>query len=278
VAARANGSGVSLRSRWLGEQMRRLRQERGLTLWRAASVAGVDYTVVKDHENGIHVFHHRQVARLLDLYSTYDRREHDRLLQLARDVGQSRTRDSDSDMSAPDPALLDRQWLEGQSSRIRCHSTILLPGLLQIPAYAAAVDHRGHELVGDTSVVDTLSGGLHVVVEEQVLRRLVGDADVQRQQLRHLAEVIRAPNIHVQIHIPPARTGRRDSMGGAFAVFDLPNPYPATVAVSEGAAGLTVHEGRPARRYAAAFDHLVTTALDHTASAELITSLAGQTA
>ncbi|WP_281368989.1 helix-turn-helix domain-containing protein [Phytohabitans rumicis] len=276
MAANSNGSRGSLRARWLGEQMRQLRQARGLNVRHAAAMAGVHDADMKDYEDGRHILRYRQAARLLDLYQVHDPYEHDRLLDLARHAGQSPDNGSRNPGSpSHDPVLLDWLWLESQASRIRCHDTVLVPGLLQTPQYTAAANQPPRAAPTSQSLLKNLSGGLHAVVDESVLAQLVGGADVPRHQLLHLAEVIRAPNIHVQVLVSPSPG--LDGMAGSFALFDVPSPYSAVVAVTHDTSGSAVHEGRPARRYAAAFDQLATTALDPRASAGLITSLSRQT-
>jgi transcriptional regulator with XRE-family HTH domain len=276
VAARGNGSDGSLRARWLGKQLRQLRQARGLSLKHAAAIAGVQYADVRDFESGGQLLQLRQAARLLDLYQVHDPHEHDRLLRLARCAGPPSNGSPVPNGRSDDPAMLDWLWMEAQASRIRCHDLVLVPGLLQTPQYAAAANLPERRLSATHSLLENLTGGLHAVVDESVLRRLVGDADVLRHQLQHLAEAIRAPNVHIQVRVASAQIRGLSGTPKSFAVFDVPSPYTAVVAVTNGAGRPVVHEGGPARRYGAAFDQLAATALDPRASAELITSLAGQ--
>ncbi|WP_345075044.1 DUF5753 domain-containing protein [Phytohabitans flavus] len=173
--------------------------------------------------------------------------------------------------------MLDWLWLETQASRIRCHDAVLVPGLLQTPQYAVAAKQPERPVSATQSLLENLTGGLHAVVDESVLRRLVGGADVLRHQLLRLAEAIRAPNVHIQVRVTPTPSRELNGTDCSFAVFDVPGPYTAVAAVTHSASGPVVHEGRPARQYAAAFDQLAAAALDTRASAQLITSLARQT-
>jgi hypothetical protein len=184
-------------------------------------------------------------------------------------------------------SMVDCWWLETRAARIRCYGGMLLPESLQTPEYAAAAT-AGPRAVTDSEaaharrlcqrreqVLEGLSGGLHAVVTEQALHNPVGGPDVLRQQVRHLVHVCRSP--HVQVQVLPGEPGRPEATGEPFTLFHLRPPYPDLVAAAHHGDGPQLHQGRPARRHAATFDRLASTALSPAASIEVITSSAGDT-
>ncbi|GAB2900574.1 helix-turn-helix domain-containing protein [Streptomyces mayteni] len=104
----------------------------------------------------------------------------------------------------------------------RIVANTIIPGLLQTRAYATAV-LRGHGVDGEAleHEVDArmrrqerLDKGLSLwaILDEAVLRRLVGDEEVMAEQIAHLHEVARQPTIDIQLlpfdSGPPAGLGQ----------------------------------------------------------------------
>src|SRR6185436_17957268 len=91
---------------------------------------------------------------------------------------------------------------EAAASVIRSYCSELVDGLLQAPEYIRAIAHANRpdspEAVLDKSaalrqgrqarLTDDDPPELHVVLNEAVLRRIVGSAQIMRGQLEHLAE------------------------------------------------------------------------------------------
>ncbi|GAA4725920.1 helix-turn-helix domain-containing protein [Phytohabitans rumicis] len=275
---------ASLRSRWLGQQMRDLRDDRGLTLRYVAVQVGFEYADVKAFEHGERVLHHAQVTALLDAYGVYEQRVRDRLLSLARDAFRlSRWED---DFYAPDldVSMLDNLWLESIAERVSCYGATLVPDLLRVSGYVEAVVHRdfGPAVVEEQvrwwvrairdrqERFDGEPAGLRVVVTESVLHRPVGgNGDAARLQLAHLGKAADRG----QMRVLPSRAAYVSGMDASFTVFGLPQPYPRTVASTSHVHDAAVHEGQAAQSYASVFDKLWAAALPASESAALITEL-----
>ncbi|MDT0320305.1 helix-turn-helix domain-containing protein [Streptomyces millisiae] len=110
---------------------------------------------------------------------------------------------------------------EAMAAYERIAVTTFVPGLLQTRAYARAV-LRGQGIDGEALELEVdarmrrqerLAEGLRLwaVLDESVLRRVVGDEQVMAEQLAHLQEVARRPSVDIQIlpfqSGPPAVTG-----------------------------------------------------------------------
>lgn len=129
-----------------------------------------------------------------------------------------------------------RPWaeLEQDATGIRWYEPLLVPGLLQTEGYARAVLGTGGLL--PPSEVDLIVASrlerqavlgrdappqLVTVIDEVVLRRLVGDRAVMSGQLTHLAAV--AEWEHVQVRVIPAESPWHTGLAGPFVLGRLPD-------------------------------------------------------
>jgi transcriptional regulator with XRE-family HTH domain len=76
----------TIRAQWLGQRMRELREERGLTLKYIAAYLGVEFSTLARYERAEWPFRRDHVVALLDVYGVYDERERAQLVQLAQDA------------------------------------------------------------------------------------------------------------------------------------------------------------------------------------------------
>jgi hypothetical protein len=106
---------------------------------------------------------------------------------------------------------------------------------------------------------------------EAVLHREVGDFKTMHDQLLHLAEMSRRPNITVEV--VPYSAGAHSGLLGAFVIADFDDA--AAIAYLETAAeGQTVEESSVVAKVALTFDTLRSEALPRGASRDLITKVA----
>jgi hypothetical protein len=125
--------------------------------------------------------------------------------------------------------------LEESASLIQCHELQFVPGLMQTEDYArAVVSHGRPELMdqeGERRValrlqrqrVLTRPGAprLWAVVDESVLHRPIGGHRVLREQIEHLLELTRQPNVTLQI-LPYHMSGY--AAEGAFSILRFAEP------------------------------------------------------
>jgi len=119
-------------------------------------------------------------------------------------------------------------WLraEGEAHTLRIWQPLIIPGLLQTPEYARALflaagadDAKADELVAlrmeRQSILDRAEPPhLVTVLDESVLRKLVGSSAVMYEQLIRLASMAERPNISAEI--VPASTGANAGLSGGF--------------------------------------------------------------
>ena len=275
--------GPTLRAQWLGQQLRELRDQAGFTLRQAADYLERDPSTVSRFESGEYPIRRADLLALLDFYGVSDKRRRDLLLALREEVWQRGWWDGYAEEF--DRRFIDLVWLESRAREIRSFDNTTLPGLLQIREYATAVIEaadfdiapelleRGVELRMARQGV--LSGDnpphLRVILDEALLRRLVGGPAVLRAQLDHLVQCAQRPNI--EIRVLPFSAGAHASPYGAFQLITLDDPYP-DVAYAETLTGGVYVEMPLAERFVRAYDRLEEMALGALESAELISTAA----
>ncbi|GAA3674630.1 helix-turn-helix transcriptional regulator [Nonomuraea antimicrobica] len=177
--------------------MRRLREEKGITQEEIADYAHVSKSLVSQIENAKRTPQWdfaEQVERLLDLKG-------EPLLRLMPLVVRS------------GPKWF-RQWpkIEATAHSLRTWQPLVVPGLLQTRDYARAIlrgqpgttDERVEELtearLARQTVFDRPEPPLYAaVIDEGILIRPIGGAQVMREQLDHLLEALAHPCVTVQI-------------------------------------------------------------------------------
>ncbi|MFD9395822.1 Scr1 family TA system antitoxin-like transcriptional regulator [Streptomyces sp. NPDC060000] len=127
---------------------------------------------------------------------------------------------------------------EAQATAIRQYAPLLIPGLLQTPAYARAV-FRAYRPTGSEAKIDELVALrvdrarildspteplLWAVIDEAALRRVTGGYKVMAEALRHVVEVARRNRAIVQVL--PFEAGAHASMEGAIKLMDFDDAPP----------------------------------------------------
>jgi transcriptional regulator with XRE-family HTH domain len=170
---------------------------------------------------------------------------------------------------------------EAHARRLRSFELVVVPGLLQTVAYARAVlstrvGATAEEL--DEAVAARMERqqildrdqppDLWVIIDEAVLRRTIGSPDIMREQLEHLADAARRPNI--VIRVIPLRGGAHQGLnGGAFVIADFDDS--ATIAYQDTAiSGQITEAAAEVAALALTWDTLGLEALPIAASLSLI--------
>jgi transcriptional regulator with XRE-family HTH domain len=164
-----------------------------------------------------------------------------------------------------------------KTSLFRIYDTTVVPGLFTTAEYAAAIFRFWSQFMGLKDDVDaavearmerqrvlyTGERQFQVVMEEQVLRTRVGDADVMAGQLDRLLAVMSLPRI--KLGIIPA-TGERHSLTqGSFWMFD-----DSRVRVETVSASLTITQPRDIALYSRVFELLQQSAVHGREARQLI--------
>lgn len=142
--------------------------------------------------------------------------------------------------------------LEADASWIRTYEGAVIPGLLQTREYAERVITAvsPHIRVADIDRYlelrmkrqKRLSEGLRVtaIVGEAAVRQQVGGPAVLREQLRHIARVVREHDVTVQV--VPFTADAHAALGDSFVIIQWPDETDPEAVYVDGVTSWTVHE------------------------------------
>jgi transcriptional regulator with XRE-family HTH domain len=268
----------TVRRRRLATELRRLREAAQMTCEEAAERLECSASKISRVETGRVSVSPRDVRDLLEIYAAPLELQ-DSLMQLARESRQKGWWHAYGDSVQPHFATY--LGMESAASEIRVYAVSRIPGLLQTADYTRAV--MSAELVlrsdnPDRAVAmlaerkrQAISSGakVWVVLDEAVVRRLVGGHEVMRAQLEYLLEVGTRPGISVQVI--PFIGGAHPGMGRPFTILAFPEPIdPDVVHVTGLTSGLWLEDMTDVHTYNLFFNHLCATALSFDDSAALI--------
>jgi DNA-binding XRE family transcriptional regulator len=155
--------------------------------------------------------------------------------------------------------------VERAATELRTWEPIVVPGLLQVERYAAAVEGAGparrtaDEIARATGqrmerqhVLDRLH--LFALIDISILHRITGGPGTQAEQLAHLHEMNARSNVHIRVM--PLDERAHPAGAGAFALLTADGPEPF-MACSWDLAGVRFHEARSVvEAYAALWAYL----------------------
>jgi transcriptional regulator with XRE-family HTH domain len=259
--------------------MRKLRSRKGMTLEEAGRLVGVSKATVSRYETTEGPVKWPIVDALCREYGANDV-EREAVVNMAKDAKQQGWWNSFADSIPESMNLL--LTLEDEATREDHFACLYVPGLLQTRRYNEAVQHAS-EMRLPPSEVDRLVDirmkrqeilsrptppHLWAVLDESVVRRVVGDRDVMREQLTHLLAANEAPNITLQVL--PFSKGAHSAAMGSFVILGGSEPSLDVVYVDIHVGSLFMEKEEELARYRLAFDYLRAQALDMAASSALI--------
>ncbi|MFB7652686.1 MULTISPECIES: helix-turn-helix domain-containing protein [unclassified Streptomyces] len=270
----------------LGRQLEELRTRAGLSFEQAAESIGVSHSTIRRMEAAkVARLRLPDVEKLLQYYGVRDQQEIDTFLKSAREANKRGWWHTYRDVM-PDwfAAYLS---LEQAALHIRAYEPEFVHGLLQTPAYARALLSAGNPHASSVATERRVAlrmrrqeiltrpepPRLWVVMDETVLRWPVGGAEVMREQVDHLIEVGRLPNVTLQIM--PFAGGPHPAMrAGAFHVFRFRAPELPDIVYLSGLVGAVyLDKGDDVVVYREALDRLGAQAVPARSTEELLGAL-----
>lgn len=236
-------------------------------------------------EAGIVSISTNDVKALLQLYGVTDQAQVHELVEMAR-MARRRT------WWSPYKEIVPSQYasyigLEAETCALRYYHPVGIPGLLQTRRYAEATAEiaakvglhaddptrvtirmtRQREVLGREQPPQ-----VDVILDEAVLRKVTGGADVMREQLKHLSTIGASPN--VTIRVMPFKAGVTVVMG-PFIILKFPDPNDTDVVYLEGALlEDVIDRATETGRYNDTYDRLSELCLDPEQSLQLIKEVA----
>ncbi|MEU5435663.1 helix-turn-helix transcriptional regulator [Streptomyces sp. NPDC020719] len=271
--------GPTTRRRQLGADLRRLRELKGLTLEEAGALVGVSKATLSRYETKEGTVKWPTVDALC---RQYDASEQERLTLVELAKG-AKIQGWWRSLADPIPESMNLMLtLEDEVVREDHYACMYVPGLLQTRAYAEAV-HRASEMRCSEQEIAHMvdirmkrqellaredAPHIWAVVDEAVLRRMVGGRDVMREQLVHLRT--RAEQSQVTVQVLPFASGAHAAAVGSFVILGGPTAELDVVYVDIIGGGLFMEKPEELERYKLAFEYLRAQALDIEASAALL--------
>jgi hypothetical protein len=177
---------------------------------------------------------------------------------------------------------------EAEAATLRMFEHSLIPGLLQTPEYARAVlETKPNSTVDE--VDDLVSGRLtrqsvlgrddppaplvYALIDEGALNRPVAPPAVMHDQLAHLVDLSREPNVTIQV--VPYDAGGHSGLLGAFVIADRPSAA-RIVFIEDVCGGRVSEDAATVAEVALRFDALRSESLPKNDSRTRIESVAGR--
>jgi transcriptional regulator with XRE-family HTH domain len=271
----------TVRGRRLMREVKRLREQAGLSSDEAARQLDFSKSKLYRIENGKSRIDHDDLEDMLDLYDVRSPAR-ETLVALGRDARRRAWWESYKDVFTGSYV-----GLEYEAARIAVAAQIV-PGLFQTPAYARAVIAAPGSWLGPEETERRVAAriarqhavlrrdfppDIHIVLDEVALRRRVGGPAVMAEQLAVLAKAGTEPRVTLQIM--PLDAGATPSLAGDFVILAFRDAEDPPVAYAEGLFGDLYLESREELdRFTLAWTYLLDKALSPAASAVVISELA----
>ncbi|WP_326562533.1 helix-turn-helix domain-containing protein [Micromonospora sp. NBC_01796] len=265
--------------RGLGGELRGLREAKKLALRRVAARLDWQASKLSRMENGIQGIRAEDVASLLVIYGvTGDERK--RLLGLAERSAESGWWEVIGGLSDESRTLIR---LETEATTVVNWEPLLIPGLLQTADYTQALMRDGgvEESDAQSRVAARLGRQailtrpqppeLLAIMDEMVLRRVLGSHRLMARQLRHLIEAADRPNI--TLRVVPLAVGGHSGLDGGFALFDFPRNK-SVVYLDHKISGLFLEEAPQVAFFRREAERLGAVALSPTESVDFVARVA----
>jgi transcriptional regulator with XRE-family HTH domain len=262
----------SQRQRRLGIELRRLRDECGLTATKAGGEVGLSPAHLNHIEAGRTSIPTTKIRTLVSLYGC--KNEH--LIDTLVAMGQSNGRGWWSEYKHPphNDDARDLAELESMSMRYRAFQWVQVPGMLQTAEYMRALFQSGEpeaspetlerfvdfRLRRQRPLTEARPPEFHAVIHEAALRMEFVERGVMERQIEHVIEMSRHPHVRIQI-LPFRANVHRVRFSTPFVCYDAAVPELSTVYVEHPARSPFVADQANLAQFSEAFTKLSAVAL-----------------
>ncbi|GAA1841176.1 helix-turn-helix transcriptional regulator [Actinomadura bangladeshensis] len=222
----------TVRRRRLGVQLRKIREDRGLTLDEAAAFLKISKSALSRMENAQIVARVHEINYILMMYGLQEDDDLRTALIGLATGGPSRDWIRRHKLPGKGPNYGEYVMLEQDSSELFTYHTDLIPGLLQTPEYARAVmasvpssglsdldEGVAYRMARKEALTRPDPLVIKVVVGEAAVRQCMGGRPVMIDQLRYLLELMEWPNVHLQLL--PFTAPENPGVDGSFTILDV---------------------------------------------------------
>ncbi|MET9504078.1 helix-turn-helix transcriptional regulator [Streptomyces sp. NPDC006259] len=281
----ASNVNPTVRRRRLGQELRKLREDKGMTAEQVADRLLVSQSKISRLENGRRSISQRDVRDLCGVYEVEDQRIVESLMQMAKDSRQQGWWHAFGDV--PYSVYIG---LETDAASLRVYDPQVVPGLLQTRQYAETLISGALPETAATEIEKRVQVRMRrqerisaeenplrlwTVMDEAALRRVVGNKSLMRDQLEHLVEQSRLP--HVTVQVIPFEMGAHPGLNGQYAILEFPDAADSSVVYIEGVTSdLYLEKPNDVQKYSVMYEHLRAQALNVDQSRQFIADIAKQ--
>jgi transcriptional regulator with XRE-family HTH domain len=263
----------------LGKELKRLRVAVGKTQAEVADYVGTPATTISKIETGERNAPIPHLKLMLQLYQV-DPAHAETLIKLAEQAREPRWWAAYSD----DLPKWFREYVrvESEATQVWTYEQGYFPGLLQTRSYTEAImvatnisenaegfarvrATRQQRLIGEQPLI------LQVVLDEAVLRRMVGGPDVMREQIARLREATSQPSITVRVL--PFSAGAHPGLTGSFIVLRFAEKAMNMVYVELRGSAVYLDGEKDTSIYESSFQTLSALALDEGDTTSLLSEI-----
>ncbi|MFF8972252.1 helix-turn-helix domain-containing protein [Streptomyces sp. NPDC014995] len=279
----ASNVNPTVRRRRLGQELRKLREDKGMTAEQVADRLLVSQSKISRLENGRRSISQRDVRDLCGVYEVEDQRIVESLMQMAKDSRQQGWWHAFGDV--PYSVYIG---LETDAASLRVYDPQVVPGLLQTRQYAETLISGALPETAPTEIEKRVQVRMRrqerisaeenplrlwTVMDEAALRRVVGNRSLMRDQLEHLVEQSQLP--HVTVQVIPFDMGAHPGLNGQYAILEFPDASDSSVVYIEGVTSdLYLEKPNDVQKYSVMYEHLRAQALNVEQSRQFIADIA----
>ncbi|MCI0386540.1 helix-turn-helix transcriptional regulator [Streptomyces sp. CNQ085] len=272
----------TIRQRRFGAELRRLREEVGMSAETAAGLLGTNRTMISNIEAGRFGISEERLRRLASIYECADQALIDTLAEM---TGGRRTHWWEEYRGKVPPDFLDVSEVEHYAVRLRTVQTAHLPGLFHTEDHARAIFELlvpplprlevelrvAHRLARQSVVTGDRALPYVGVIHEAALRMRFGGRTTARAQLSRLLEDGERDN--VTFLVIPFRTGGFPMAGDSVLYADAPNPRLDTVHMDSPTGAVFIDSPTQLAHFRSRLDLIEEAALSPGASRDFISAI-----
>ncbi|MFJ9692765.1 helix-turn-helix domain-containing protein [Kitasatospora sp. NPDC101183] len=194
-------NGINERQRRLGEELRRVRDGAGLSASEVGEALGVKGPNISHIEAGRIGLTLERLETWLDLCNVTDLKYRAGLTSMSESNGKGWWTEFRHDTTR---SALDLAEAEAHATALDNYESLLIPGLLQTKAYSEVIQGFNEKKVEfryerHKILMGNNAPPYRAVIHEAALHMMYGGPTVIRDQLNHLIEMSRLPNVTIQI-------------------------------------------------------------------------------
>ncbi|MGW6203448.1 helix-turn-helix domain-containing protein [Streptomyces sp. NPDC055089] len=277
---RTNPAGRQLR---FGAELRKLREQAGLTATETGRLLGVQQNQISNMEAGRVGVSPARVRALADHYGCDDRSLIAALCEMTADRTRGWWEEYREILPAP---LLDLAEIEHHAQHLDTAVTVHIPGLFQTAEHAREVFRQDVPALPPPEVEHRVSFRIkrqavlyreqpvpqQVIIHEAALRMQFGGPGVARKQLEHLLTLSELP--HISVHVIPFAAGSFAGSGQSIYYSRGPVPQLDTVNLDQSHGPVFLDTGPQLEKYRVLLHRMESIALDRVASRDFIHTIA----